>query len=176
MWFVMYIICLFVKHKRVLGSQQILICQVKKQWLFLYFTYVTLMDSQWASDKHPHATQVCQMHQSPSGVSTTSSFAWIASVKSRTQGRFAYSWVQRRSNRTQNPLMEPKQFILSCHVPGSKNILFTKSSRLTQYLGPWWPLPPTTAEVKIEWSCTSTPPTCLRGLDRVYFLFTSSEY
>lgn len=84
----------------------------------------TFMDSQWASDKHPHAN---------APVATTSAFAWIASAKSRTQGKFAYSWVQRRSNRTQNPLLESKQFILSCHVPA-------KSSRpalgLTQYLGP----------------------------------------
>jgi hypothetical protein len=31
--------------------------------------------------------------------------------------------------------------------------------------------PPSTVEVKNEWSCTSTPPICLHGVDRENFIF-----
>ena len=32
--------------------------------------------------------------------------------------------------------------------------------------------PPSSAKVKNEWSCTSTPPICLHGVDRANFTFT----
>jgi len=35
--------------------------------------------------------------------------------------------------------------------------------------------PPPSAKVKNEWSCTSTPPTCLHGMDRDNFMFMTEK-